>query len=223
MFSILSTLAAIAALAAPYVGWRVWKGMRAAEAPLVRAGAATAFLSVMYVMICLVFVGFFEGLSQSGVASSAGFESADEMKAAKIAGVSNKADYDAFLAHQAAEVAAEEAKAAEKKRVEDDAKLIACRQEISCWSERFAVDVEVECPPVIERLAKYDHEWTDGMFERKFTRSAWKDQKAGIVTFLGDELKLQNGFGAWSHYTYACVFDTSKKKIVDVMMEQGRM
>ena len=33
-----------------------------------------------------------------------------------------------------------------------------------------------------------------------------KDRKTGTVTYIGDQIKFQNGFGAWIQHTYQCEF-----------------
>ncbi|MBB3392057.1 hypothetical protein FHT82_004838 [Rhizobium sp. BK275] len=48
----------------------------------------------------------------------------------------------------------------------------------------------------IQKLAKWDFEWADSWSEPKFSKYRWKDQEHGIVTIIGDKLKLQNRFGA---------------------------
>ena len=47
---------------------------------------------------------------------------------------------------------------------------------------------------------------------------AWKDQKAGVLTYFGAEVKFQNGFGAWKRMKYACDYDTKTETVLDVRM-----
>ena len=86
-------------------------------------------------------------------------------------------------------------------------KDLACRQDLQCWGEKHIADVEITCASLIERMAKYDHEWTDGWLERKIDRWQWKDRDAGSVSYRGDKVKFQNGFGAWQPMSYWCHYD----------------
>ena len=84
------------------------------------------------------------------------------------------------------------------------------------------------CVHYIEKLARYDFEWTDGWLDYKFTHFRWKNQNKGIITFIGDKIKLQNGFGAWQHYTYACDYSPNKDadeigNVLDVRLREGRL
>jgi hypothetical protein len=81
----------------------------------------------------------------------------------------------------------------------------------------------VRCRPWVERLAKNDFEWTDGRLEPKFSHYQWKDQKAGVVTYVGDKIKYQNGFGAWVHHIYECDLDARGEQVLDVRAQPGRL
>lgn len=131
----------------------------------------------------------------------------EKLEAAKVA---LQADQEA----KAAEVEAE----LQAAKVEDDrkAKELACRQDLQCWGEEGFPAATTYCPSVIQGLAKWDFEWTDGWTEPKFSRYRWKNQKKGIVTYIGDKLKLQNGFGAWKHVQYTCDFDPVSKTVLNV-------
>ncbi len=53
--------------------------------------------------------------------------------------------------------------------------------------------------PVDGAVRKFDFEWTDGLGE-KFDRAG---NDAGI-TYMGNFVQFQNGFGAWSIMNYEC-------------------
>jgi hypothetical protein len=42
------------------------------------------------------------------------------------------------------------------------------------------------------------------------------DQTKGTLTYVGDDLKFQNGFGAWAQMTYSCIFDPATKTVLPV-------
>lgn len=178
--------------------------------------------------------GYFADADMNEIAIEAGYSSVKEMRAAEAAGFSdsqsylaNKAEREAEAARQA-EVVKQEAAVAkaeadriarEKAKAED----VACRQSLSCYGEKYMASASTYCPGEIERLAKWDHEWTDGMLEFKFSHYRWKDQEAGIVDFIGDKLKLQNGFGAWQNVVYVCTFSTDPEMVLAVSAEPGRL
>lgn len=83
------------------------------------------------------------------------------------------------------------------------------------------VGAGIRCKRPIESLAKYAHEWTDGMLEPKMSHYRWKDKKRGIVTFLGDKLRFQNGFGAWQNVVYECDYDG--ESVLSVRARPGKL
>lgn len=93
----------------------------------------------------------------------------------------------------------------------------------SCNGEKFVSDADVYCASSIERLAKYDHEWTDGWLSMKFSKFVWADKENRVMRYFGDKIKFQNGFGAWQPYSYYCDYDLDSKQVVDVGAEPGRL
>lgn len=98
-----------------------------------------------------------------------------------------------------------------------------CRQDLQCYTAKHKIDATVACKPAIEKRAKYQAEWTDGFLTPAFSRIAWVDQKAGQVAYIGDKIKFQNGFGAWTFMTYRCAFDPATKRILDIDMSEGKL
>jgi hypothetical protein len=179
-------------------------------------------------------------LSAFGVeqeAKQAGFAGSADRRAAEAAGFTDaalwraKLDADKANAAAAAEKAAEEARklaaekeAAERARKEQEAaaakaKEEQCRQEITCWAEKHFVSASSSCRQAVEKLARYDFEWTDGLIEPKFGRYRWKNVKNGVVTYIGDKIKLQNGFGAFQNHIYTCDYDTNLGVVVDAFIK----
>ena len=110
-------------------------------------------------------------------------------------------------------------KTPEQKRLAD----AACRQDLQCLGAKHSVAAALRCDDLVERQAKYSHEWTDGILEPKFSHYRWKDKAAGIVTYIGDKVRFQNGFGAWVNMVYECDLDTNTQMPVDVRVSQGRL
>ncbi len=98
-----------------------------------------------------------------------------------------------------------------------------CKKSLECWSDKNAVVAQVACQQAIEKMAKYDYEWTDGLLDPVFSKMKWKDEKQGIITYYGDKIKMQNGFGAYSNYIYACDFNPETESVLDVRMKQGKI
>lgn len=167
-------------------------------------------------------------------AQNAGFASAADMKAANEAGIKDPAEWK----HKAVELAEAKRKAAEaeadkraaeaqaeakSKAREEAAKEAVCRDDLQCWGDKFSLRATSACRPYVERLAKNNFEWIDGFLEPKFSHFRWKDKKKGVVTYVGDRIKYQNGFGAWIIHIYECDYDPSSATAIDVRARPGRL
>lgn len=159
-----------------------------------------------------------------------GFLDAAQHKKALSLGFNNPADYQQYLsdiqAAKEAQAAAEKAKAEEEARLaklEKEQEERECRESIECWGKRNIGEASIACDGPIERFAQYDYEWTEGFFGEKFSRAIWTDRKAGHIKYVGDQIKFQNGFGAWQNYRYACYFDTISREVLNVEVFSGRL
>lgn len=162
-------------------------------------------------------------------AKELGFASATDYRRAKVLDL----DPAGYAKHQQDLAAAEkkkqeEAKAAEEakklaEKVAEEKKSADCKADLLCWSDKHSFDAAVLCKAVIERMAKYDYEWTDGITTPMFKKVSWIDKKKGSVTYFGDEVKMQNGFGNFLRQRYACKFDPLTKSLIDVTIEAGRI
>lgn len=101
--------------------------------------------------------------------------------------------------------------------------VAACKKQLGCWAEKKLIEATFACRPRIERMAQYQFEWTDGFFEQKMSHYRWQDPNAGVVMYIGDKIKLQNGFGAWQYYTYFCDYDSTTKAVTDIRLKVGRL
>lgn len=166
-----------------------------------------------------------------------GFTSRDEYSQAQKMGLKTPTDFeqrkkaDAEAAQKEKERAQEDKQRAQKEKevalqVEKQRKAEAeanCRADLKCFIESEMRYANAYCPEYVERLAKHSHEWTDGWLTSKFSRWKWKDQSKGQVTFLGDQIKLQNGFGAWTVHIYECDLDTATHTVLGVRARPGRL
>jgi hypothetical protein len=98
-----------------------------------------------------------------------------------------------------------------------------CMRSLECWGSRHRAAASVYCTDAVERLAKNNFEWTDGILEPKFSQFQWKNAKSGVVTYVGDNIRFQNGFGAWAPHVYECDFEPKSSRVLDVRASPGQL
>lgn len=98
-----------------------------------------------------------------------------------------------------------------------------CRKTLGCWAERHSASAAVRCRAPVERLARNNFEWTDGWLESKFSHYRWKNQATGEVTYIGDKIRFQNGFGAWIIHTYECDLNAAGDTVTAVRANPGQL
>lgn len=89
-------------------------------------------------------------------------------------------------------------------------------------AEKHLAEANTYCANRVERLAQYDFEWTDGWLELKFPRYL-PSEKPGVIIYVGDKIKFQNGFGAWQPHIYVCEFNTTTNAVIDASASPGRL
>lgn len=97
-----------------------------------------------------------------------------------------------------------------------------CQSDLQCWADKNWAEADAYCQRPVERLGKYTSRWTDATLERKFDRYAWRNKEQGIITYAGDKIEFQNGFGAFQPHKYYCDYDTRSKQVLNVWAEPGR-
>lgn len=120
---------------------------------------------------------------------------------------------------QARRAAEERGRIAAQKKADEEAK---CLADLSCSAEKAQFSAGASCKPYVERLAKNDFQWIDGWLDTKFSRYRWSSDRR-YITFIGDKIKYQNGFGAWTIYIYECDFDPKTERVIDVRATPGRL
>jgi len=97
-----------------------------------------------------------------------------------------------------------------------------CGDERECAVEALRIPATVACRAAIERRAQYDVRWEDGLLgEETFTRAGWADATKTSLTFAGDAVSFQNGFGAFARVSYFCTVDRLSKAVVDLQISRG--
>lgn len=102
---------------------------------------------------------------------------------------------------------AAEAKVKQAAQAEEDK---ACRKDIDCFFASIKNDAIASCQVAVERLANYDVKWTSGFSGPSFASWSWADSDAGTVILVGNQVKFQNGFGAWQRHAYQCAYNPEK-------------
>jgi hypothetical protein len=126
-------------------------------------------------------------------------------------------------ARLAAEAAREREEAEKRTAAEKRAKQEQCAVDLKCTAEEAWAAATTECSPLVERMAKNDFQWTDRWYETKFTHFKWGDPFHRSITFIGDKIKYQNGFGAWTFHIYECDFVLASQSVRDVRAHPGRL
>jgi len=109
--------------------------------------------------------------------------------------------------------------AAEKKKAEEYEK---CKTDSICWGNKHSLAATYKCQDAVERFAKYDFKWTDGVLGSKLTKVRWKNKDELTLTYSGDKIQFQNGFGAWQNMIYKCGYDPTNDKLLSVDVKPGR-
>ncbi|SMF77531.1 hypothetical protein SAMN06265365_13850 [Tistlia consotensis] len=141
-------------------------------------------------------------------------EAADREAEARRKAAAEKA-YQERLAAEAAN------RAAEAKRKEAEAAR--CRQDLQCWGDKHALAASFACDDPVERLALNSFKWTNGWLEPKFSHFRWQDKEHGVITYAGDKIQYQNGFGAMINHVYECDYATETKQVLAVRAHPGRL
>lgn len=102
----------------------------------------------------------------------------------------------------------------------DDA---SCRKDLQCMGDKYTIAAGVYCKDPVAKLGKYTARWTDGTFDMKFSRFRWLNKEQGTLTFIGDKIEFQNGFGAFQKHIYECDFNPVNNQVLAVRAEPGQL
>lgn len=76
--------------------------------------------------------------------------------------------------------------------------------DITCIAKKGVAKATGPCKRQIEKLAKNDHRWENGLLDPVFTKVQWFDQDHGTITYLGDKIKFQNDTNSFTNMIYEC-------------------
>lgn len=91
-----------------------------------------------------------------------------------------------------------------------------CQRDVQCWSERHGAKSLRPCTQAVERMAAHSFRWVDGTMEAKFPRVSLNDDEHKTIRYVGDLIEFQNGFGAFTRYTYVCTWDPVTEQATSV-------
>jgi hypothetical protein len=188
--------------------------------------ALASFVGMVFAAVMVVREGGLE-------AQQKGFLDAADMRAAKEAGIIDPTAWQSRrdqLAKQTQETEraeserakAEQAEAERAKAEAERARADACERDLKCIGNEKSIEATIACQPWVERMAKNDFQWTDPWYEGKFGRFRWQDKTNGTITYVGDKIKFQNGFGAWVRSMYECDYNFRTKSVADVRVRPGQ-
>lgn len=96
--------------------------------------------------------------------------------------------------------------------------------DLQCLGDKGIIGASVYCQNAIEKFAIHSVKWTDGTFDTKFSRFRWRDQAKGEITYVGDKVEFQNGFGAFTPMIYECDLAADDKTVLDArVLGEGRL
>lgn len=104
------------------------------------------------------------------------------------------------------------------------AKDAACLTDLQCAGDKFLSTANAYCRPLLLEQAKAIAKWDYQIEEVGFTNSIldkfrWADDTKTQLIYVGDKAKFQNGFGAWKHVGYQCIFDVASKKPIAALFD----
>ena len=109
----------------------------------------------------------------------------------------------------------ERARASRTERLEREAQgrrtEARCRQTFSCYFRKHELHARSACIRLTQQSATYAYEWIDGWAERKFTKQGWGDRQKGTLRLSGNNIRMQNEYGAWKRTNYTCEFDPATR------------
>lgn len=97
-----------------------------------------------------------------------------------------------------------------------------CKKDLQCWAAKYEGELIGPCKRLIEKNAKYSAKWAED-WGPKFSMYRWQDQAQGAITYIGDKVQFQNGFGAWQNMIYECDFNPDQNTITGIRIQPGRL
>ncbi|EMD1178637.1 hypothetical protein VP758_005268 [Vibrio harveyi] len=90
---------------------------------------------------------------------------------------------------------------------------IICDEDIDCIGLKNSYKASAHCIKYIEMLSNGKHKWVDISNERRFSHYRWFEDSM-IITYIGNNIKIENGFGLWEQYSYECDYSLKEGGIL---------
>ena len=97
------------------------------------------------------------------------------------------------------------------------------KDDLQCLGNAGLINAGVYCKDKVEKLAKHSVKWTDGWADSKFSRFGWRNKEDVVITYVGNKIEFQNGFGAFTPMIYECDLASDNKTVLGVRAEEGRL
>ncbi len=98
-----------------------------------------------------------------------------------------------------------------------------CSLDIECWANFNFEKAKLACTPLIESQTPFSFRWTDGNFSQRFDKAVWLDSASGQMTYLGDEMEIQNEYGAWLQVVYECDYSAFSNRAMAARLGFGSL
>ncbi|MCW2478133.1 hypothetical protein J5224_03270 [Candidatus Symbiopectobacterium sp. NZEC135] len=171
--------------------------------------------TVPVLIISLALIGSIaRSSSDEARAQNLGFKNGSELAAARQNNITNSAEYAKFVNDKQLH----EARIAAEKEQQARAEEAKCMDDALCYASKHESGNYV-CQVAVEKSAKYQFKWTDGVLEPKFSSYNWYNKDKKLVTLYGNRAQAQNGFGAFKNIQYSCTFNANTGEVLNVSMQ----
>lgn len=98
-----------------------------------------------------------------------------------------------------------------------------CADNVACLGPDLVLARVPGCQQFIEKQARYRYKWTNGFLSSPFKLFLWVDNEHSVIRAIGDQLELENAFGAWQNHTYRCDMKISDGQVINIIVQPGRL
>ena len=177
-------------------------------------------IPVLIVLLAIV-ASIARSSSDESRAEKLGFKDGKEFAIARENNITNIADYAKFAEEQrikAEEKAAQDAVLAAEKEQKEKQEKAKCFEDAYCYASKHEGG-DYACKIAVEKSARYQFKWTDGITQPKFSSYGWYDKNRKLVTLYGHRAQAQNGFGAFKNVEYSCTFNANTGEVLSVNIQ----
>lgn len=89
--------------------------------------------------------------------------------------------------------------------------------------DKLDADASLYCTLAVEGSAKYDFRWKSSFLTPRFFNNGTNSSDPIIITYSGDSIEMQNGFGDWINQVYQCDVNAITGEFIAITIEPGRL